>query len=240
MKAIFKLVSRERFIFVIAAALFLRASDAQVASGVTGNVHTVRCQRFGRETNAPLLILLHGVSGPSPFYTQQAEFFADHGFRVVLPHYLEASHGSASTDEHYENWVAAVRNVMSESNAQIEGRPVHTVIVGYSLGASIALALGSQGEGPDAIAELYGSLPDKYFRDLRGMPPLLILHGERDTNIPVNNAIQLAKLCAAAHFTCETHIYPGEGHGFTSQSLRDADQRILQFFAKVVSVGSTP
>jgi pimeloyl-ACP methyl ester carboxylesterase len=161
MKAQFKLVSRQRLVFVIAAALFLRASDAQVASGVSGNVPTVRYEKFGRETNSHLLILLHGISGPSLFYRQQAEFFAAHGFRVVLPHYSEASHGSAVTDEHYEAWVAAVRNVMSESNARTEGRPVHTVIVGYSLGASIALALGSQGEGPDAIAELYGSLPDR-------------------------------------------------------------------------------
>jgi dienelactone hydrolase len=229
MRAMFKLVRRERLIFVIAAVLFLRASDAQVAIGVIGSVHTVRCEWFGRESNGPLLILLHGVSGPGPFYAQQAEFFAHHGFRVVLPHYLEASHGSAATDEHYEAWVAAVRNVMSA-----EGRPLPTVIVGYSLGASIALALGSQGDGPDAIAEFYGSLPDRYFRDLRGMPPLLILHGERDTNIPVSNAIQLAKLCSAAQFTCDAHIYPSEGHGFTSENLQDADQRVLKFFAKVV------
>jgi dienelactone hydrolase len=215
--------------FVIAAALLLRASDAQVASGMTGNVHTVRCEWFGKASNTPLLILLHGVSGPSPFYTQQAEFFAHHGFRVVLPHYLEASHGSAATDEHYEAWVTAIRNVMIA-----EGRPVPTVIVGYSLGASIALALGSQGDGPDAIAEFYGSLPDRYFRDLRGMSPLLILHGDRDINIPATNAIQLAKLCSAAQFTCDMHIYPREGHGFTSEVLQDADQRVLQFFAKVI------
>ncbi len=239
MKAKSKLASKGGYIVVMAAALCLRVLDAQVAGGGSGDVHTVRCERFGTEANAPILILLHGVSGPGSFYTQQAEFFAGHGFRVVLPHYLEASHGSAATDEHYGAWVAAVRDVMNQSNARTEGRPVATVIVGYSLGASIALALGSQGDGPDAIAEFYGSLPDKYFRDLKGMPPLLILHGERDTNIPVSNAIQLQKLCSVANLSCDSQIYPSEGHGFTSKNLGDADQRVLQFFSKVVSTVGT-
>jgi dipeptidyl aminopeptidase/acylaminoacyl peptidase len=92
------------------------------------------------------------------------------------------------------------------------------------------LAFGSEGNGPDGIAEFYGSLPDKYFRDLKGMPPLLILHGGQDQNIPVYNALQLSRLCVQAGFDCDMHIYSTEGHGFTPEALKDADQRVLQFF----------
>ena len=94
----------------------------------------------------------------------------------------------------------------------------------------MALALGSAGQGPDAIAELAGSLPDRYLRDLQGMPPLLILHGGRDTEVPVNNALQLSRLCMEAELRCEEHIYPEQGHLLTPEALRDADERVLRFF----------
>lgn len=88
------------------------------------------------------------------------------------------------------------------------------VLVGYSLGVSVALAAGSQGAAVDGIAEWDGSLPDEFFYHMRGMPPLLILHGERDSNVPVVNAQQLIKLCEMKHLKCENQIYPDQGHGF--------------------------
>jgi dienelactone hydrolase len=105
-------------------------------------------------------------------------------------------------------------------------------LVSYSLGASVALAAGSQRASVGAIADWYGSLPDSFFRSLKGMPPLLILHGQRDIIIPVSNARQLIRLCELAHFTCESHIYADEGHGFLGKALADADARTLAFFAK--------
>ena len=62
------------------------------------------------------------------------------------------------------------------------------------------------------------------------MPPLLILHGAQDSNIPVMNAQQLERLCGMKHFDCTTHIYPEESHGFSAGALRDAEQRTLTFF----------
>jgi carboxymethylenebutenolidase len=105
-------------------------------------------------------------------------------------------------------------------------------LAGYSLGASVALAAGSQTLPVAAIAEWYGSLPDTFFRNLKGMPPLLILHGERDANVPVINARQLIRLCGMAHFTCESHIYPDQMHGFDEKATADADARTLAFFAQ--------
>jgi dienelactone hydrolase len=203
-------------------------STLVLGQGPGANVKAVSVEQFGSNPSLPLMILLHGANGPSAFYREQASFFAKHGYRVVLPHYLEAGKGDAATDGNYQAWASAVRNTIETFQ---NGHQSPTVIVGYSLGASVALALGSEGEGPDGIAEFYGSLPDKYYRDLKGMPPLLILHGGQDTNIPVYNALQLSQLCEQGGLTCEKHIYPTEGHGFTADALRDADQRVLQFFA---------
>ena len=182
------------------------------------------------------LILLHGVSGPKPFYKDQAEFFARHGFRVLLPHYFEAGHGTAATDENYEAWVSAVREIMTEAQNSEDTEGSAIAIVGFSLGASVALALGSEGRGPDAIVEVSGSLPDRYFRDLKGMPPLLILHGKSDEAVSVKNALQLSRLCSDAELICETTIFPNEGHVFTGKTLQAANQQMLDFFSRRLSL----
>ena len=200
----------------ITAILAAMATCTFVAGQNPGpKIKAVPVEQFGTNATLPLMILLHGVSGPSAFYREQASFFGRHGYRVVLPHYMDAGKGQTATDGNYEAWTTAVRNTIDS----LQG--------GHH---SVALALGSEGNGPDGIAEFYGSLPDKYYRDLKGMPPLLILHGGKDTNIPVYNALQLSQLCSQAELKCEMQIYPTEGHGFTTEALRDADQRVLQFF----------
>lgn len=222
----------QRLVVLICSAILLGTSAEPGKKDAAKGTQEVTCERFGVSTGAPWMILLHGSSGPGGFHRQQAKFFAEHGFRVVLPHYLEATHNSAGTDENYAAWVTVVRNLMNRLSA---GRNEGVVLVGFSLGASVALAVGSQGQGPDAIAEWYGSLPDKFFHELKGMPPLLILHGESDTNIPVLNAEQLSKLCRMTRLTCESHIYPHQDHGFDAETIEDADRRTLQFFARYLN-----
>jgi carboxymethylenebutenolidase len=106
--------------------------------------------------------------------------------------------------------------------------------MGLSLGASVALAAGSQNARVSAIADWYGSLPDDFLPKLKGMPPLLILHGNRDDVIPIINAQQLVRLCGMEHFACESHFYQDQGHGFMKGALEDADARTLDFFARTM------
>ena len=107
-------------------------------------------------------------------------------------------------------------------------------LIGFSLGASVALAAGSQEVPVTAIADWYGSLPDEFFNKLKGMPPLLILHGQLDEVIPIVNAQQLVRLCGMKQFTCESHFYPDQGHGFKGNALDDADKRTIDFFSRML------
>jgi dienelactone hydrolase len=194
----------------------------------------------GDDPGRPLLILLHGASGPSMgLYREQAEYFASNGYTVFLPHYFDATKSSNPTTDNYRAWVNVVKMLLSEQSVTPASAHRKSVLVGYSLGASIALAAGSQGVPVDAIAEWYGSLPDDFFNDLQGMPPLLILHGERDSNIPIMNARQLIKLCEIKQFKCENHIYPDQSHGFSGVALKDADARTLSFFSRSIQSEET-
>ena len=181
---------------------------------------------------APLLILLPGASGPdAESYRLQASYFSHHGYKVFLLHYFDATSSHLPTDRNYEVWTRALEDLVHDCSEPTSlKRSIY--VVGDSLGASIALAAGSQGLSVQAIAEWYGSLPDTFFYRFRTMPPLLILHGALDRNIPVSSAAQLIRLCKMKSLSCVNHIYADQNHGFSGAVLEDAEQRTIAFFTQ--------
>jgi carboxymethylenebutenolidase len=223
--------------FLIIVIAYLGAFEARAASAqslkYTTNARQVTYEVFGSGETGPLLFLLHGVSGPGvPLYREQAKYFSDHGYTVLFLHYFDATGSSTPSDKNYAVWERAVIDLVAEAHKNPSWKGRKMGLIGYSLGASVVLAAGSRNAPVAAIADWYGSLPDAFFESRQGMPPLLILHGEQDPIIPIVNAQQLARLCEMEHYTCESHFYAGEGHGFSGASLKDADQRTLDFFAR--------
>jgi len=208
---------------------------SQQSATYTSEGRKVSYEIFGASEAGPMLILLHGASGPGALlYREQAEYFVAHGYTVLLLHYFDATGSNTPSDKNYEVWERAVGNLIEEARRRPTWSARKICLLGFSLGASVALAAGSQSVPVAAIAEWYGSLPDAFFERRKGMPPLLILHGQRDPIIPIVNAQQLARLCEMEHYTCESHFYPGEGHGFAGSVLNDANQRTLDFFARTL------
>lgn len=196
---------------------------------------SVKYDVYGKDSKGPILILLHGASGPDvQLYREQAEYFAGKDYTVLMLHYFDASGSSMPNDQNYAIWVQAVNDLVHECQKSSTWSNRKIVLMGLSLGASVALAAGSQRVSVGAIADWYGSLPDEFLDILKGMPPLLILHGKRDGVIPIINAQQLLRLCGIEKFTCESHLYADQGHGFTGQALNDADSRTLDFFSRML------
>ena len=211
----------------------LSFGDSPKTARFTSGNKQVAYEVFGETSTGPLLILLHGASGPGiPLYRQQAEFFASKGYVVLYLHYFDATGSSMPSDKNYELWAKAVSDLAQQCLKTPEWQGRKIALMGFSLGASVALAAGSQRIPVDAIADWYGSLPDAFFEQRKGMPPLLVLHGARDTVIPIINGQQLARLCEMEHYTCESHFYSDQGHGFVGDALNDADTRTLEFFAR--------
>jgi dienelactone hydrolase len=195
--------------------------------------HSMRYEVFGAPSSRSTIIFLHGASGPSvQFYREQAAFFASQGYLVLFPHYFESTKDNVPSEQNYRSWVQAVADLLVEQRSLPGNETRKFGLIGTSLGASVALAAGSQGMPVEAIADWYGTLPDSYFYQFKSMPPLLILHGELDTNLPIMNARQLQRLCDMKNLICEAHFYSDQGHGFAGAALLDAQRRTLIFFAK--------
>ena len=191
----------------------------------------VSCAVYGAHDATATIIFLRGAS-PSDLSLGrlQARFFAEHGFRVLLPDYFSATPTTAPTTANYRRWAQVVEDIVADLRSRPLLRNKKIALAGQDLGASVALIAATQKIEVEAIAEWSGLLPNQFFSQVQSMPPLLILHGELDKQVPIVNARQLVRLCELKDFTCEIEIYPGEGHVFGNHAMESANQRALAFF----------
>lgn len=209
------------------------AESPQIAHFTSGT-RQVSYDIYGAKSTGQLIIMLHGVGGPNaPLYRSLADNLASQkNYTVLFLHYFDATDTYRASPQNYAAWEKAVSDLIDDCKRNPEWSTRKIAILGFSLGASVALAAGSQMPPVSAVVEWYGSLPDEFFYQLKGMPPLLILHGQHDDNIPVSNAQQLIQLCHMKNFPCESHIYPNQAHGFLPPDFDDAVKRTLDFFAR--------
>jgi dienelactone hydrolase len=191
--------------------------------------------------DVPVIVLLSGSGGvqsPNMPFESQAQLFAGGGYRVYIPHYMNVTHGSPRDPiKHYAIWAQAVRDALSFIQVQTHISPLRIALVGYSLGASVALAAAAGESRLAGIVIWSGSLPDAYVSAFDRLPPLLILHGAQDMGIPVFNARQLAELCELKHGVCKLSIYAEEGHAFSSAGIGRADREIEAFLEVILPIG---
>ena len=104
-------------------------------------------------------------------------------------------------------------------------------LLGFSLGAYLALSVASVEPRVKAVVEFFGGIPEE-LHGFKRMAPVLILHGEQDRIVPVSEAIRLQQLLQRTGSPYEIKIYPDAGHGFNGLQFLDAGQRTLKFLRK--------
>lgn len=183
----------------------------------------------------PAVILLHGAAGYGPFelaFEDLCSDLAQRGYFVESIEYFSQTGGQLGpmTNDDAANWSTFVREINSGIDAlgkNLTVDPKRIGLVGYSLGAFLALAVGTQEPNKvAAIVEYYGKLLPQYQPLAKNLPPTLILHGSSDQVVPVENAHKLDALMRSADRPHEMHIFPGMRHGFNfagHTAICDAD-----------------
>jgi carboxymethylenebutenolidase len=88
-------------------------------------------------------------------------------------------------------------------------------LVGFSPGASLALAASAEHDLTLArLVELFGALLREHRARVKDMPPTLILHGDADAVVPVEEAHLLAGLLLARKQRPEVEVLAGAEHAF--------------------------
>ena len=192
-------------------------------------------ERCGTLTSAKpaAVIFLHGSGGPESSnlpYVDEEDDLAKQGICVFIPHYLDSTGGLADNpQEQYSIWVQVVEDTATYIYNNREIAKDRIALVGYSLGASVALGAAAKNPSFAAIVEFSGSLPDQYVASLKTLPPLFIIHGRDDPFIPIINAIQLAELCNIKKLTCRSQLYMGEGHFLSLAAIIRSKREVEQF-----------
>ena len=109
---------------------------------------------------------------------------------------------------------------------------------GFSQGAMMALHVGlRRPRAPAAILGFSGLLvgPERLAeakaRDAKGAtPPILLIHGDQDTMIPVDAMFIAADQLAEANFPTQWHLAMGVGHGIDGGGLRHAGLFLAKAF----------
>ena len=215
---------------------------SELAPGVWGVLESP-----GGKGPYPGVVLLHGASGWHPALVDLASGLADHGFAVLaIDYYAEAGCTATGSMEKLEAWPsyqASVRNAVEylQSMPSVAGRSIG--LVGFSRGAFLAMSVASSTPGVRAVVDFYGgggggiaSLDE----DVQGLPPVLILHGDADSIVPLRFAYALRDAVLASGGEAEVHVYPGAGHSFnvprttaySADAARDAHGRMIEFLRR--------
>ena len=188
----------------------------------------------------PAVIALHGAGGGVQGMERYAGILAGHGFAVYLLRYFDRT-GIESADKptimrNFPLWMKTLWDATSfvEKQPQVDGKRI--ALLGFSLGAYLSLANSAIDHRVKAVVEFFGGMPKEMNFFMRRLCPVLILHGEADATVPVEEAYHLQKLLEKKGIPYEIKIYPGAGHGFEDQTIwSDAGLLSLQFLQKYLT-----
>jgi carboxymethylenebutenolidase len=184
----------------------------------------------------PAVIALYGAGGNVSDMERYAGVLAAQGFAVYILHYFDRT-GTEFADKqiifrNFPLWMKTLWDAISfvEKQPQVDAQRI--ALLGFSLGAYLSLATSAIDPRVKIVVEFFGGMPKEMKLFMRRLCPVLILHGEDDATVPVKEAYNLQKLLEKKNIPYEIKIYPKVGHGFETETWKDAGQRSLQFLQK--------
>lgn len=183
------------------------------------------------------ILILHGAGGmfrDGPAIRRFARALSENGFETFVAHYFQRTGNVFVRDsairENFDSWRETVNDAVNYIQARAEVSAVG--LFGYSLGGYLSLAQAAHDPRVRAVVELAGAIEEKHVALVKRLPPILILHGDKDRRVPVENGYVLEKIVQRLGVPYEMKIYEGEGHVLSKASQRDAADRAVRFFQK--------
>ena len=189
----------------------------------------------------PAVIGLHGSGGSAERMGEPASLLAAQGFAVYVIRYFDRTATISVGDKamivrHFFVWAKTVWDAVSFVSEQPQVDSTRIGLLGFSLGAYLALSVAAMDSRVQAVVEYFGGLPKELKFFMRRLCPVLILHGEADQIVPVQEAYDLQTILEKKKIPYQMKIYPGAGHSFTGEIWQDASSRSLAFFQEYLTV----
>jgi len=233
----------------VAAALMFLAGAAQAADGQKlvlpaqeRQVHVTYFRAPG-DNPRPAALLLHGANGfdsQISGYDAYASDLAQHGIDAYLLYYYsdaDQENMFGGNDVFVKRYAAWTRLISDVAGDVLKGKDSNGKVglVGFSNGGTLAGGTAARDPRITAAVVYYGTSPFPMDVPVKRFPPLLILHGDADTIIPVEQGRHLADFAKTLGGQTELVIYPNERHGFgarQSANATDALDRTISFLSR--------
>jgi carboxymethylenebutenolidase len=191
----------------------------------------------------PAVIGLHGSGGGFESMAEPANMLARQGIAVYVLHYFDRTGDDRVDDKttilrHSPAWLKTIWDAMNLVEQQPCVDPKRMGLLGFSLGAYLALTIAAFDSRVQAVVEFFGGFPTEIRSFMRRLCPVLILHGDADQTVPVQEAYDLKEILEKRKMPYEMQIYPEAGHGFSGETWQDAAFRTLDFFKRYLEVQS--
>ena len=238
---------------MLLAVVFRSPASAQekvsLVEGFPSSGKKIRVERFSTAHPGyhPAVFLTYGSSGLTArgdALRDYARRLAEHGYVVFLIHYFDATDSATAGTlpvslPHFRVWTKALEDGIAYASKDPQVDRHRIGILGFSLGAFLALWESSQDPRVKAVVEYYGGT-GLFLAAPKRMPATLILHGEKDSFVPVAEAHKLERLLEKQRAPYEIRIYPNQEHGFDGPegdpaAAKDAWERTLAFFDKYLA-----
>ena len=213
----------------------------------------VRCYSAPRSGALPVVVLLHGASGFAPFsrhYERYATSLAAAGLRTCAVLYYSASDASvlAGSDQtarstlfakRFLAWLETINDAVDALSTLPITQSENIGVLGFSQGGYLAVGVAGTNRRIKALAELYGGFPGPLESRITQLPPTLIVHGEADAVVPVQEAHVMEAAATLRSTSVVTKLYAGAAHGFDvaadDPSAIVARRETIDFFVRHLS-----
>ena len=84
--------------------------------------------------------------------------------------------------------------------------------------------------------DFFGGMPDHFAERLNHLPPVLILHGEKDERVPLSQAVTFHRAVRDQEAPVELVTYPREPHGIAERRHQlDLMRRVVAWYDRWLS-----
>lgn len=214
----------------------------------------------------PVVLVNHGGGGMEGIYQEMCLDLAGKGYAGVAMTF-RGYPGSEGNQEYGKGEIADILNLVEYLKSSAEGMdPGRIGMFGYSRGALNALLSCQQGDLFKAVVawsapveikrhalrnpfvqDIIGGSPEEIPQEYQRRSPLnfvdkvccpvLIIHGEEDTVIPVEHAYLLAEALREHNKPFRLQVYPGEGHSLGANAFRGAWGETVRFLELYLGEG---
>jgi carboxymethylenebutenolidase len=220
------------------------------SGGKTIHLNVIEPPLSKQNSRFPAILLLHGAGGNIGFWLDRiAPHVARLGIAVYAVHYFDRT-GTVRADaatildgHHVPLWLETIRDTLAAIAQRPSVDPTRIAVTGISLGAYLALALATLPYRPaiKALVDISGGLAQPYAASAASsFPPTLILHGDRDTVVPVSEAHTLNATLGRLQVPHQLEILEGEGHWFSPQAQLRILTAVASFLGQHLQPLPTP